>query len=156
MCVFFSSSSNSIKLNKNRSVKMFILLKHILSANSDIRLTLTSMLKMCLEFSSDSDVVFLMWCYMSIFEFKFMMLSDILQYFLMMMLKFFMTFCRVDLSMSQSDRKNNDFWMLELCVICIAFSAFSELIRHEYSVIIYQIRSEMKSAVLMRKLLIWR
>ena len=156
MCVFSDSLLDSVKLNENESAKMSVLLKCISDANSDIKLTVISALKICLRFSSNSDVVFLMYCCMSMFSSKFVMSSDVLQYFLMTMLKFFMTFHRVNLSISQSEEKDTDFWMLEFHVICIVSSIFSELIKHEYSVIMCWIRSEVKLAVLTGKLLICR
>ena len=115
MHVFFSSSSDSVKLNENESVKISVSLKHILNVCFNIKLTMRyldvsiSALKLHIRFDSDDDVISLTRYCMSMFDFEFTVFSNILQYFLITVLKFFITFCKVDLSMNQFKKKNTDF-----------------------------------------------
>ena len=100
MHVFSDFSSDSVKLNENESVKLSVSLKCILNANSDIKPTVISALKIHLKFNSDDDVISLMRCCINVFNFRFMISSDVLQYSLMIMLKFFIILYKMNLFIS--------------------------------------------------------
>ena len=104
--VFFNSLSDSVKLNENKSIKIFMLLKCILNASFDIklimkyfnRLILAS--KLHIRFNDDDNVISLTKCYMNVFDFRFAVFLNVLWYFLMTVLKFFMTFHEINLFMN--------------------------------------------------------
>ena len=83
-----------------------MLLKYILDASFSIKLTmryfneLILMLKLHIEFNNDSNVISLTKCCMNIFNFEFTVLLNVLQYSLMIVLKFFIILHKINLFMN--------------------------------------------------------